>query len=273
MLIDNEYDRPGWKCQFIAGKKMIIQIYEIQTPHEAEQMIREGVDHIGSVLVSEEDWKKPLVYDTIRLIGDSPSKSSLIPLFNNRDSVFRALDYYQPDMVHFCENLCEPQQPSGMLQHLMDLQHQVRERFPSIRMIRSIPIPEPGKGKAFSIWEMAGLFEDISDFFLTDTLLGSVAGNAGTEQPVEGFVGITGRICDWGPARELVEKSRIPVILAGGLSPENVLQGIVRVKPAGVDSCTGTNLQDADGKPVRFRKDMDRVRDFVGKVRSLEKTK
>lgn len=236
-------------------------------------MVMAGVDHIGSVILSEEQWKKPTIYDTIRTIGDSPSKSSLIPLFNKADAVFRTLDYYQPDIVHFCENLCEPGQSPDMLEHLMDLQQQVRKRFPFIKIMRSIPIPEPGKGKAFSIWEMAGLFESTSDFFLTDTLLGGVINNEGAEQPVEGFVGITGRICDWELARELVEKSRIPVILAGGLSPDNVIQGIDKVKPAGVDSCTGTNMRDEAEKPVRFRKDMDRVREFVSKTRGLEKRK
>jgi len=250
---------------------MIIQIYEIQEPDEAEKMIQAGVDHIGSVILSEEEWKKSSIYDTVRIIGDSPSKSSLIPLFNKKDSVFRMLDYYQPDIVHFCENLCAKEYASDVLHYLIDLQQQVRERFPSIKIMRSIPIPEPGKGNAFSMWKTARLFEPVSDYFLTDTLLGGVAGVKGEVQPVDGFVGITGRICDWEIARELVERSRIPVILAGGLSPENVFQGITQVAPAGVDSCTGTNMMDRSGKPVRFRKDLDRVREFVGKARSLKK--
>ncbi len=252
---------------------MIIQIYEIQEPGEAEKMIEVGVDHIGSVILSEEEWKKPLIYDTIRIIGDSHSKSSLIPLFNKRDSVFRALDYYQPDIVHFCENLCNTDYACDVLQNLIDLQQQVRERFSSIKIMRSIPIPEPGKGNAFPMWEMASLFEPVSDYFLTDTLLCGTSGHEGDVQPVEGFVGITGRTCDWEIARDLVKRSRIPVILAGGLSPENVIQGITQVAPAGVDSCTGTNMMDRSGKPIRFRKDVDRVREFVGAVRNLEKQK
>lgn len=251
---------------------MIIQIYEIQEPYEAEKMIEVGVDHIGSVILSEEEWKKPSIYDTIRIIGDSPSKSSLIPLFNKRDSVFRALDYYQPDIVHFCENLCGIDHASDALQYLIDLQQQVRERFSSIKIMRSIPIPEPGRGDTFPVWEMANRFEPVSDYFLTDTLLVG-ANHEGKPQPVEGFVGITGRTCDWGIARDLVKRSRIPVILAGGLSPENVIQGITQVAPAGVDSCTGTNMMDGSGKPIRFRKDVDRVREFVGAVRNLEKNK
>ena len=71
-------------------------------------------------------------------------------------------------------------------------------------------------------------------------------------------------------AAMLVASSRIPVILAGGISPENVLDGILRVHPAGVDSCTGTNVRDASGGPVRFKKDLDRVKRFIEEVRRAD---
>ncbi len=53
---------------------MITQIYEIQTPKEAAQCIELGVDHIGSVLLSQEEWKQPLIKDwnfskKMKLIG------------------------------------------------------------------------------------------------------------------------------------------------------------------------------------------------------------
>ncbi len=38
---------------------MIVQVYEIQTPHEAEKCIDLGVDHLGSVVLSEEEWRQP----------------------------------------------------------------------------------------------------------------------------------------------------------------------------------------------------------------------
>jgi phosphoribosylanthranilate isomerase len=64
-------------------------------------------------------------------------------------------------------------------------------------------------------------------------------------------------------ARRLVDESSIPVILAGGISPENAAEGIRRVKPAGVDSCTLTNAVGEDGRPIRFRKDLEKVRRLV----------
>jgi phosphoribosylanthranilate isomerase len=36
---------------------MIVQIYEIQDPWQAERCIELGVDHIGSVLLSQNQWR------------------------------------------------------------------------------------------------------------------------------------------------------------------------------------------------------------------------
>ena len=62
-------------------------------------------------------------------------------------------------------------------------------------------------------------------------------------------------------------QSRIPVILAGGLSPENVREAVLAVRPAGVDSCTLTNAVDEAGAYVRFQKDPDKVERFVRQAR------
>ena len=90
-------------------------------------------------------------------------------------------------------------------------------------------------------------------------------------QPVRGFVGITGQTCNWGTAADLVASSRIPVILAGGVSPANVSDGIMRVRPAGVDSCTLTNALNENGHPIRFKKDPQKVKQLIDAVREAEK--
>jgi phosphoribosylanthranilate isomerase len=41
---------------------------------------------------------------------------------------------------------------------------------------------------------------------------------------------------NWNISRRIVELIRTPVILAGGLGPDNVAQAINAVRPAGVDS-------------------------------------
>ena len=68
-----------------------------------------------------------------------------------------------------------------------------------------------------------------------------------------------------------MENANIPVILAGGISPQNVMDGIRQMRPAGVDSCTRTNLHDKTGKPIRFKKDLVKVKTLVERVRAAEK--
>ena len=134
---------------------------------------------------------------------------------------------------------------------------------------RSIPIPEPGLIDSAPvrkvILEIARTLEPYTDGFMTDTLRGY--GGEGAVQPVAGYVGITGEVCDWDLAAALVDACRIPVILAGGISPENVRDAIGRVRPAGIDSCTLTNARDNRGRPIRFRKDFDRVGRLLAEVR------
>jgi phosphoribosylanthranilate isomerase len=56
-----------------------------------------------------------------------------------------------------------------------------------------------------------------------------------------------------------VELSNRPVILAGGLTPENVKSAILAVRPAGVDSHTG--VEDSTG-----RKSREMVQKFVSEA-------
>jgi phosphoribosylanthranilate isomerase len=243
---------------------MIVQIYEIQSPEEAEACISLGVDHIGSVLLSGTEWRDPLIREVVRLTGGTQASSSLIPLFREEDTVYRSLDYYRPHFIHLCESLTDSDGRPLDLGDLVSLQERLKSRFPEIRIIRTIPIPPENVAPDFPFLSLSAVLEHVSDLFLVDTWLG--------REPVEGYVGITGRTADWGRARDLVLCSRIPVILAGGLSPDNVYEALTRVAPHGADSCTHTNATDRQGRPIRFRKDLTKVERFVREIRRAEQT-
>ena len=70
--------------------------------------------------------------------------------------------------------------------------------------------------------------------------------------------GGTGKRFDWGIAREA--KRYGPVILAGGLRAENVIEAIRQVKPFGLDVCSG--VEDQPG-----RKDARKVKRLMAAVR------
>jgi phosphoribosylanthranilate isomerase len=86
------------------------------------------------------------------------------------------------------------------------------------------------------------------DAFITDTF-----------DPKTGASGATGKTHDWRVSRRLVELANRPVILAGGLTPENVKSAILEVRPAGVDS--HTSVEDSSG-----RKSCEKVQKFLSEA-------
>jgi phosphoribosylanthranilate isomerase len=251
--------------------QIIVQIYEVQAPSEAETLMALGVDHIGSVIVSKSAWKVSAIKDTIHLIQGRGGRSSLIPLFDDLDAISSMLDYYKPDIVHFCEVITLENNPHESCKKHVLLQSSIKKRFPEIKIMRSIPISQSKKPELGETLELARLFEPISDYFLTDTLIANPSGSVSDLQPVKGFVGITGQVCNWDTAANLVQSSHIPVILGGGIAPDNVFSGIMQVMPAGVDSCTGTNAVDSKGRSIRFKKDLEKVKRLVEEARRAEK--
>ncbi len=76
---------------------------------------------------------------------------------------------------------------------------------------------------------------------------------------VQGAYGGTGVAADWKDAAELA--ARYPILLAGGLTPENVAQAVRQVKPWGVDVASGV-------ESARGLKDAGKMKSFVKAVRS-----
>ncbi|MGB9931570.1 phosphoribosylanthranilate isomerase [Haloarcula amylolytica] len=68
--------------------------------------------------------------------------------------------------------------------------------------------------------------------------------------------GGTGETHDWERTRDLVDSLDVPVVLAGGLTPENVAEAVETVEPFAVDVASG--VESAGGK-----KDRDAVDRFV----------
>lgn len=80
---------------------------------------------------------------------------------------------------------------------------------------------------------------------------------------VQGVYGGSGVTTDWNEAAALAQK--YPLLLAGGLTPENVAEAIQCVKPWGVDVASG--VESAPGK-----KDSNKMKMFVQAVRRLERS-
>jgi phosphoribosylanthranilate isomerase len=78
---------------------------------------------------------------------------------------------------------------------------------------------------------------------------------------VKGVYGGSGVVADWAAAAEL--SKRFPLLLAGGLTPENVAEAVRQVQPWGVDVASG--VEASPGK-----KDFNKMKRFVEAVHALD---
>jgi phosphoribosylanthranilate isomerase len=116
---------------------------------------------------------------------------------------------------------------------------------PNLTVIKSLVI---GMHEEKTLEALVSKLSPFVDAFITDTF-----------DPKTGASGATGKTHDWRISQRLIELADKPVILAGGLTPENVKRAILEVRPAGVDSHTG--VEDSNG-----RKSREKVRKFVSEA-------
>jgi len=81
------------------------------------------------------------------------------------------------------------------------------------------------------------------------------------DSQVRNTYGGTGEAFDWQLAKEVA--ARFPVIIAGGLTPANVGQLVMKTKPWGVDVSTGIENNG--------QKDVSKIRAFIEAVRKAER--
>ena len=148
------------------------------------------------------------------------------------------------DILEFCRLL-----GTGIVQLHGDVDpdelRAIKEVEPRLSVIKSLVV---GQHSMSGLLEIMSASTPYVDAYITDTF-----------DPQTGATGATGKLHDWSISRDLVRQSQRPVILAGGLTPDNVREAIQVVRPAGVDSHTG--LEDARG-----RKDKLKVQKFVAEA-------
>lgn len=219
---------------------MLIQIYEIATPEEASAISALGVDHIG-ILVGDGSFPREQSFEAARGIMQAvggAAKPCLLSLSPDMVLLRRIVDELAPDILHL-----------GCTPHLLgpECAAELKRRYRHLQIMRSIPVVDE------SSIALACSYDGVADFLLLDSY-----------DPGDRQIGALGVTHDWRLDRRIVETVRIPVIIAGGLGPENVRAAIAATHPAGVDSKTETDRSDGS-----HAKDLERVRAFVAAVRGF----
>ena len=118
---------------------------------------------------------------------------------------------------------------------------EVREALPYLRIMKAVHVMDE------SAITTAKYFSDTADAIFLDTRTAD-------------RIGGTGITHDWNISAKIVKECSCPVILAGGLTPENVTEAIIRVRPYAVDVHTGVKKNGV--------RDAERTRAFVANART-----
>ena len=103
--------------------------------------------------------------------------------------------------------------------------------------------------------------ESISQALQVHQHLDAILLDSGNPNASVKTLGGTGNIHNWEISGELVKQVKVPVFLAGGLHAGNVQEAIERVKPFGVDVCSGVR---SDGKL-----DLQKLSAFINAVKAV----
>lgn len=219
---------------------MIVQIYGVMTPEDGAMVAGLGADHIG-VAVGQSGEPDEVDPDTARRIFAAippPAKKVALTVSDDIAAIEALARALQPDILHVAATVSD---------FGAEATYALKRRLPNLPIMQTVAVVGP------SALYVAVKLNSVADYLLLDT-----------RDPQTGRLGITGQTHDWSVSRRIVETVGIAVILAGGLSPENVADAIRQVGPAGVDSATHTSRAD-DPR----RKDPDRVRRFIAAARSV----
>jgi phosphoribosylanthranilate isomerase len=219
---------------------VIVQLYTMQSAEEALACIDAGADHVGLTPPQGLPGELPSLQamrEIVLAVGDR-ARCVALTVDLDPDRVAELVEVVRPAILHLCplEHEVTPAAVAAL-----------RARLSGTPIMQAVSVTGPESVA------VARAYAEVADYLILDTQAPDIPG-----------IGASGRTHDWSVSRAIVEAVRVPVILAGGLSPDNVAAAVRAVRPWGVDSLTHTNRALADGG---FRKDIARVAAFAAAAR------
>ncbi len=202
-----------------------VKICGITTQKDATAAILAGADMLGFNFYSASPrYIDPVrCGEIIRELREKKINAMMVGVFVNADiaSIIHTLDDCLLDMAQLSGD-----EPPDMLNNLEGRAYKV------LRMVNNVELKE--------------LLQSYPARYLPPAYL------VDASHPSK--YGGTGKVADWSLAAQLAR--RLPILLAGGLTPENVSKAVARVSPWGVDVASG--VESAPGI-----KDHDKIQSFI----------
>ncbi|CCQ11328.1 Phosphoribosylanthranilate isomerase [Pseudoalteromonas luteoviolacea B = ATCC 29581] len=210
--------------------KNIIQVAGIIDKKEAQLVLDSGIDWLGFPL------RLPSGKDDI---SESEAINIIKQLTPNQAGVLISYMLEANEVSMFCSQLgVKAVQLHGDIttKELAKL----RTMRPDLFILKSLVVKEDNAEELLSLVDEVAEYVDM---FITDTF-----------DPRTGAKGATGLTHNWDVSAELVRRSPKPLMMAGGLNPDNVADAIRQVRPAAIDAHTGLEGKDGRKDPAKIAK-------------------
>jgi phosphoribosylanthranilate isomerase len=229
-----------------AKPKTRVKVCGIRSPEEIDLAAMYGADAVGFITEVPVESPRKLDSETAAsLVSEVPGymNSVLVIMPENSACALELIQKVNPDVVQLHSTLSFPEL------------EKIREKT-DIPIIKSLSLPaldETEKDAENSI-NILNILEQISPLEEAD-IVDSILLDTGKA----GKPGGTGCVHDWALSGQIARETRLPLILAGGLKPENVQEAIKIVSPYAVDTASGV---ETNGK-----KDSIKIKKFIEEVR------
>jgi phosphoribosylanthranilate isomerase len=207
-----------------------VKICGLMEPEDVKDTCKAGVEMIGVIVdaPSRRSVTSKRAMEIFSLVPKSVLKVAVI-VNKNVDETVRIVQELNPDYLQ-----TNPSMSTAELKEIKDAT--------GVKIMAVVGVPQRVENPR-EIIARALEMSKVADFVLIDTEHGGAGGG-------------TGMVHDWNVSRSIRETIDKPLILAGGLNPNNVRSAIELVKPYGVDVASG--VESAVGK-----KDQNLIRRFI----------
>lgn len=208
---------------------MFVKICCIASIEEARLAVSAGASAIGLVSAMP-SGPGPISEELIAMIAarvPAPTETFLLTALRDAEAIAEQHRRCGTTALQLVDHVPEPE-----LKRL-------RKLVPGVRLVQVIHVVGP---------------ESVDEAGAAAALVDTLLLDSGNPRLAVKELGGTGRVHDWTHSRRICETANVPVLLAGGLNPGNVRAAMERVRPAGLDVCSGLR---SDG-----RLDAGKLREF-----------
>lgn len=221
---------------------MIVKICANTNKEDMLEADRAGADILGFVVEVSVSKRSIDRYAAINLFSIPTHADKAMLLCNHSvDETLELNETIRPYIIHLTGN--EPPET------VMKLKKKIR-----VKIFKSVHLPIKGQNEP----DVDGCLDKIKSY----AEAGAKFIVLDSTDPSKKLYGGTGKTNDWDAAAEIVSESALPVLLAGGLNPDNIEEAIRKVNPFGIDLVSGVEREVRIKDPQKIRLLMERARKF-----------